>query len=215
MADALKKLDGKKINLIISDVNMPNMDGISFVKEAKKLASYKFTPVIMLTTESQDSKKQEGQAAGAKAWGSSRFSRTRCWLPSPSSSCPESEAFMPLHIETGKEKTVVAIAGEMTIYTAAELKQALTPLLYRQQELELIFPRSAKWTVPVCNCCWPPRRRHCRAAIRCIWSCTAMRYSMPLSCASWQPSSAIPPSSPTPITPSRFHGQGVIREHQS
>lgn len=66
--DALKKLDGKKINLIISDVNMPNMDGINFVKEAKKLASYKFTPVIMLTTESQDSKKQEGQAAGAKAW---------------------------------------------------------------------------------------------------------------------------------------------------
>ena len=66
--DALKKLDGKKINLIISDVNMPNMDGISFVKEAKKLASYKFTPVIMLTTESSDSKKQEGQAAGAKAW---------------------------------------------------------------------------------------------------------------------------------------------------
>ena len=66
--DALKKLDGKKINLIISDVNMPNMDGITFVKEAKKLASYKFTPLIMLTTESQDSKKQEGQAAGAKAW---------------------------------------------------------------------------------------------------------------------------------------------------
>ncbi|WP_447779946.1 response regulator [Aeromonas veronii] len=66
--DALNKLDGKKINLIISDVNMPNMDGITFVKEAKKLANYKFTPVIMLTTESQDSKKQEGQAAGAKAW---------------------------------------------------------------------------------------------------------------------------------------------------
>ncbi|MDR5015097.1 response regulator [Aeromonas veronii] len=66
--EALNKLDGKKINLIISDVNMPNMDGITFVKEAKKLANYKFTPVIMLTTESQDSKKQEGQAAGAKAW---------------------------------------------------------------------------------------------------------------------------------------------------
>ena len=66
--DALNKLDGKKINLIISDVNMPNMDGITFVKEAKKLASYKFTPIIMLTTESQDSKKQEGQVAGAKAW---------------------------------------------------------------------------------------------------------------------------------------------------
>jgi two-component system, chemotaxis family, chemotaxis protein CheY len=66
--DALAKLDGRKIHLIISDVNMPNMDGINFVKETKKLDAYKFTPVIMLTTESQENKKQEGQAAGAKAW---------------------------------------------------------------------------------------------------------------------------------------------------
>jgi two-component system, chemotaxis family, chemotaxis protein CheY len=66
--DALGKLDGKKIHLIISDVNMPNMDGITFVKAAKHLPAYKFTPVIMLTTEAGDSKKAEGQAAGAKAW---------------------------------------------------------------------------------------------------------------------------------------------------
>lgn len=66
--DALTKLTGQKINLIISDVNMPNMDGITFVKEVKKLANYKFTPIIMLTTESQEEKKKEGQAAGAKAW---------------------------------------------------------------------------------------------------------------------------------------------------
>ncbi|MBX9607401.1 MAG: response regulator [Gammaproteobacteria bacterium] len=66
--DALAKLSGQKINLIISDVNMPNMDGISFVKAVKQLPNYKFTPIIMLTTESQESKKQEGQAAGAKAW---------------------------------------------------------------------------------------------------------------------------------------------------
>lgn len=66
--DALGKLDGRKINLIISDVNMPRMDGITFVKEVKKLPAYKFTPIIMLTTESQESKKAEGQAAGAKAW---------------------------------------------------------------------------------------------------------------------------------------------------
>ncbi|MEA1765136.1 response regulator [Pseudomonas syringae pv. tomato] len=66
--DALGKLSGQKVHLIISDVNMPNMDGITFVKEVKKLASYKFTPIIMLTTESQESKKAEGQAAGAKAW---------------------------------------------------------------------------------------------------------------------------------------------------
>lgn len=67
-ADALKKLDGRKLHLIISDVNMPNMDGISFLKAAKQLPAYKFTPVIMLTTESGDAMKQQGQAAGAKAW---------------------------------------------------------------------------------------------------------------------------------------------------
>jgi two-component system chemotaxis response regulator CheY len=66
--DALSKLSGAKIHLIISDINMPNMDGISFVKELKKNPSYKFTPVIMLTTESQEGKKREAQAAGAKAW---------------------------------------------------------------------------------------------------------------------------------------------------
>ncbi|WP_398311939.1 response regulator [Zoogloea sp.] len=66
--DALTKLDGRKIHLIISDVNMPNMDGISFVKALKQIPAYKFTPVIMLTTESGDDKKREGQAAGAKAW---------------------------------------------------------------------------------------------------------------------------------------------------
>jgi two-component system chemotaxis response regulator CheY len=66
--EALGKLDSTKINLVICDVNMPNMDGITFVKELKKLPNHKFTPVIMLTTETQEAKKQEGQAAGAKAW---------------------------------------------------------------------------------------------------------------------------------------------------
>jgi two-component system chemotaxis response regulator CheY len=66
--DALTKLNGQKIHLMISDVNMPNMDGITLVKEVKKLANYKVTPIIMLTTESQEAKKQEGQAAGARAW---------------------------------------------------------------------------------------------------------------------------------------------------
>ena len=66
--DALNKLDGRKLHLIISDVNMPNMDGLSFVKAAKQLPAYKFTPVIMLTTEAGETMKQQGQAAGAKAW---------------------------------------------------------------------------------------------------------------------------------------------------
>lgn len=66
--DALGKITGQKVHLIISDVNMPNMDGITFVKEVKKIPEHKFVPIIMLTTESQEAKKQEGQAAGAKAW---------------------------------------------------------------------------------------------------------------------------------------------------
>ena len=66
--DALSKLDGRKLNLIVSDVNMPVMDGLSFVRAAKQLPAYKFTPIIMLTTEAGEDKKREGQAAGARAW---------------------------------------------------------------------------------------------------------------------------------------------------
>ena len=67
-ADALVKLNSNKIHLAICDVNMPVMDGITFVKEVKKLPHYRFMPIIMLTTESRESRKQEGQMAGAKAW---------------------------------------------------------------------------------------------------------------------------------------------------
>lgn len=66
--DALTKLAGQKIHLVISDVNMPNMDGITFVREMKKNAAYRFVPVIMLTTEGSEEKKKAGQDAGAKAW---------------------------------------------------------------------------------------------------------------------------------------------------
>lgn len=66
--DALNKLTGQKVHLIVSDVNMPNMDGISFVKAVKTLPAYRFTPIVMLTTESQAEKKAQAQAAGAKAW---------------------------------------------------------------------------------------------------------------------------------------------------
>jgi two-component system chemotaxis response regulator CheY len=66
--DGLTKLNGQKIHLIISDVNMPNMDGFTFVKNVKLQANYKFTPIIMLTTEAGEDKKASGQAAGAKAW---------------------------------------------------------------------------------------------------------------------------------------------------
>ena len=66
--DGLSKLSGQKVHMIISDVNMPNMDGIAFVKAVKQLHAYRFTPIAMLTTESQEEKKKAGQEAGAKAW---------------------------------------------------------------------------------------------------------------------------------------------------
>ncbi|MBQ0130932.1 MAG: response regulator, partial [Comamonas sp.] len=75
--DALAKLTGQKVHLIVSDVNMPNMDGISFVKAVKALPAYRFTPIVMLTTESQADKKAQAQAAGAKAWVLKPFNPTQ------------------------------------------------------------------------------------------------------------------------------------------
>ena len=66
--DGLSKLTGEKIHLIISDVNMPKMDGISMVKKIKTMPKYKFTPICMLTTESEESKMKAGKLAGAKDW---------------------------------------------------------------------------------------------------------------------------------------------------
>ena len=66
---ALAELDKTpKVHLIVSDVNMPVMDGISFVKQVKQHPRHRFAPVVMLTTEGQDAKKEQGRAAGAKAW---------------------------------------------------------------------------------------------------------------------------------------------------
>ncbi|MCK8816825.1 response regulator [Natroniella sulfidigena] len=58
----------KKPAMIITDINMPRMDGIEFIKEAKKMSFFKFTPILVLTTESQDKKKMEGKKAGAAGW---------------------------------------------------------------------------------------------------------------------------------------------------
>jgi len=66
--DALEKLDGRPLDLMICDVLMPGMDGIALVKEVKRLADYRFVPIIMLTTESSEESKEAGQIAGAKAW---------------------------------------------------------------------------------------------------------------------------------------------------
>ena len=66
--EALGIAKGRKVNLVITDVNMPNMDGITLIKELRSLPSYKFTPLLMLTTESGADKTQQGKAAGATGW---------------------------------------------------------------------------------------------------------------------------------------------------
>ena len=66
--EALERLNGHKVHLVVSDVNMPRMDGITFVKTLKQRPEYRFLPVIMLTTEAGEARKDEGRAAGAKAW---------------------------------------------------------------------------------------------------------------------------------------------------
>ncbi len=65
---ALDKARVARFNCVVADVNMPNMDGISLIRELRQLSDYKFTPLLMLTTEAGLDKKQEGKAAGATGW---------------------------------------------------------------------------------------------------------------------------------------------------
>ena len=66
--DGLAKIGANKVNMVITDLNMPNMDGIEMIRNIRALPEYKFIPIILLTTESQDEKKKEGKAAGATGW---------------------------------------------------------------------------------------------------------------------------------------------------
>ena len=66
--DALAKLKGNTVHMVITDLNMPNLDGIGLIRGLRSSADHRFIPIVMLTTESQDSKKQEGKAAGATGW---------------------------------------------------------------------------------------------------------------------------------------------------
>jgi two-component system, chemotaxis family, chemotaxis protein CheY len=66
--DAIGKLGGPKIDMVITDLNMPEMDGIELIKKLRSMPDYKFAPILMLTTESQEAMKQEGKRAGASGW---------------------------------------------------------------------------------------------------------------------------------------------------
>lgn len=66
--DALGKLSGAPVGMLITDLNMPNMDGIELIRQVRNMPQYKYVPIVMLTTESQDDRKQAGKAAGASGW---------------------------------------------------------------------------------------------------------------------------------------------------
>ncbi len=66
--DALAKLAQQPVHLLITDLNMPNMDGIQLIRQVRSLPAYRFTPVLFLTTESQPEKKLAARAAGATGW---------------------------------------------------------------------------------------------------------------------------------------------------
>ncbi len=67
--EALKKFNANvKVDLLITDLNMPGMNGIDLIREVRKLPDYKFVPILFLTTESQQSRKQEAKEAGASGW---------------------------------------------------------------------------------------------------------------------------------------------------
>ncbi|TPQ28153.1 response regulator [Methylomonas koyamae] len=66
--DALNKAKGQAFDCVVTDVNMPNKDGIQLIRELRALPNYKFTPMLMLTTEAGSDKKQQGKDAGATGW---------------------------------------------------------------------------------------------------------------------------------------------------
>jgi two-component system chemotaxis response regulator CheY len=66
--DALEYARNNAVNLVLTDVNMPRMDGITLVRELRQLAAYKFTPMLVLTTEAGPEKKMQGKPAGATGW---------------------------------------------------------------------------------------------------------------------------------------------------
>jgi len=67
--DAVNKVaGGPKMDIVVTDLNMPEMDGIALIKELRKLSAFRFTPILMLTTESAAEKKQAGKEAGATGW---------------------------------------------------------------------------------------------------------------------------------------------------
>ncbi|MBC7780545.1 MAG: response regulator [Proteobacteria bacterium] len=75
--DGLEKAKAKPVALVLTDQNMPRMDGLSLVKHLRALPQYKTAPILMLTTESSDQMKAQGKAAGATGWLVKPFDPTK------------------------------------------------------------------------------------------------------------------------------------------
>ena len=71
--DYLEKEENKSINMLITDLNMPIVDGIDLIRQVRRSSGFRFMPIIMLTTEAQENKKQAGKAAGASGWVTKPF----------------------------------------------------------------------------------------------------------------------------------------------
>ena len=71
--EALHYLEGEKINMLITDLNMPHLDGIDLIRQVRQTSGFRFMPIIMLTTEADEAKKQEGKSAGVSGWVAKPF----------------------------------------------------------------------------------------------------------------------------------------------
>ncbi len=67
-SEALRKIEKKQVHMLITDVNMPELDGIGLIREIRRNPSFRFIPIIVLTTESDSARKREGKEAGATGW---------------------------------------------------------------------------------------------------------------------------------------------------
>jgi two-component system chemotaxis response regulator CheY len=75
--DALRRVDGKNVQLVITDYNMPVMGGIALIEKLRAKPQFRFTPILVLTTETEEARKNQGRAAGATGWVTKPFDPTR------------------------------------------------------------------------------------------------------------------------------------------
>lgn len=76
----LDRMADQRVSMVICDLNMPGIDGFEFTRRFKAVPTHKFTPVLMLTTEAQEAKKQQGRQAGVNAWLTKPFQPSRLLL---------------------------------------------------------------------------------------------------------------------------------------